>query len=250
MTHEEMSEMYELYSLGVLSADEKLEIDQHLAQGCPECSAGLKQAIEVNAMFLTLPEQVKPPRRLRRRVLESIAADSSPRRWTSGWAVAACCLAITLAAVTIKLGVDLRTSNARLEEARSLLRASSAQLSKMREIMQFLDEPQTVQATFGGGQPLPPRGRVFVNANRGVLLIASNLPPAPAGKTYQMWVLPKGGAPIPAGLFQSDPQGNVIHLLSGPVDPAATAAIAVSVEPSAGSSAPSATPIIVAGLSD
>ena len=90
MTHEEMSDMYELYALGVLSADEKLEIDQHLAQGCADCGAGVKQAIAVNAMFLTLPEQVKPPRRLRRRVLASIAADSSPRRWIVGWAVAAC----------------------------------------------------------------------------------------------------------------------------------------------------------------
>jgi anti-sigma-K factor RskA len=250
MTHEEMSEMYELYALGVLSADEKLEIDEHLAQGCRECSNGVKQAIEVNAMFLTLPEQVKPPKRLRRRVMASVAAESSPQRWTIGWAAAACCLAIALAVVGIKMRADLRTSDAQLDAARRDLRASDTQLSKMREIMQFLEEPQTVQATFGGGQPLPPRGRVFVNANRGVLLIASNLPPAPAGMTYQMWVVPKSGAPRPAGLFQSDPQGNVIHLLSGPVDTAHTAAIAVSVEPSSGSSAPSTTPIIVAGLSD
>jgi anti-sigma-K factor RskA len=245
-----MSEMYELYALGVLSAVEKIEIDEHLAQGCRECSDGVRQAIEVNAMFLTLPEQVKPPKRLRRRVLASIGAEASPQRWTIGWAAAACGLAIAFAVVGLKMGADLRSSNTQLDAARHDLRANQAQLSKMQEIMEFLNEPQTVQATFGGGQPLPPRGRVFVNANRGVLLIASNLPPAPAGKTYEMWVLPKSGAPRPAGLFQSDPQGNVIHLLSGPVDAAHTAAIAVSVEPSSGSSAPSTTPIIVAGLSD
>jgi anti-sigma-K factor RskA len=250
MTHEEMSEMYELYALGVLAADEKIEIDEHLAQGCTECGNGLKRAIEVNAMFLTLPQQVKPPKRLRRRVVASIAADSNPRRWTLGWAVAACCLAIALAVVGVKMYADWRTSNAQLTELRNELRASDGQLSKMHEIMEFLNEPQTVQATFGGSQPAPPRGRVFVNPNRGVLLIASNLPPAPAGKIYQMWVVPKTGAPVPSGLFQSDAQGNAIHLLSGPVDTAHTAAIAVSVEPSAGSSAPSTTPIIVAGLSD
>jgi anti-sigma-K factor RskA len=250
MTHEEMSEMYELYALGVLAADEKIEIDEHLAQGCPECSNGVKRAIEVNAMILTLPQQVTPPKRLRRRVVASIGTDSGSHRWTLGWAVAACCLAIAFAAVGIKMYADLRTSNAQLSELRNELQASDGQLLKMREIMEFLNEPQTVQATFGGSQPLPPRGRVLVNANRGVLLIASHLPPAPAGKTYEMWVVPKGGAPRPAGLFQSDAQGNAIHLLSGPVDTAHTAAIAVSVEPGAGSSAPSTTPIIVAGLSD
>jgi hypothetical protein len=250
MTHEELSEIYELYALGVLASDEKSEIDEHLARGCPECSGGVRQAIEMNAILLTLPEQVKPPKRLRRRVLASIGAEPKPRGWTLGWAIAAGCLAIALLAMGVKMGGDLRTVNARLDQARRDLRSSNSQLSKMREIMQFLNEPQTVQATFGGSQPLPPRGRVFVNANRGVLLIASNLPPAPAGKTYEMWIVPKGGAPRPAGLFQSDPQGNAIHLLAGPVDTAHTAAIAVSVEPDSGSSAPSTTPIIVAGLSD
>lgn len=250
MTHEEMSEMYELYALGVLSTEEKLEIDEHLAQGCRDCSNGVKQAVEVNAMFMMLPDRVKPPKRLRRRVLASIAADASPRRWTLGWAVAACGLAIALAGVVMKMGADLRTGNAQLEQARRDLRASNSQVSSMREIVEFLNEPQTVQATFGGVQSQPPRGRVFVNATRGVLLIASNLSPAPAGKTYEMWVIPKGGTPRPAGLFQSDPQGNAIHLLSGPVDTAQTAAIAVSVEPSSGSSAPSTTPIIVVSLSD
>jgi anti-sigma-K factor RskA len=100
--------------------------------------------------------------------------------------------------------------------------------------------------SFGQGAPQPPRGNVFVNPASGVLLIASNLPALESGKTYEMWVIPKGGAPKPAGLFQSDKQGNAVHLLSGPIDAAATGAIAVSVEPEAGSQAPSTTPIIVA----
>jgi hypothetical protein len=250
MTHEELSEMYELYALGVLDSDEKIEIEEHLARGCQECGDGVKHAIELNAMLLTLPEQVKPPKRLRRRVLASIGADSAPRPWTLGWAIVAGCLAVALAVVGLKLTSDLRNSTAQLDEARRDLRANNLQLSKMQEIVQFLNEPSTVQATFGGAQPQPPRGRVFVNANRGVLLIASNLPPVPTGKTYEMWVVPKGGAPIPAGLFQSDPQGNAVHFLPGPVDKAHTAAIAVSVEPAAGSAAPTTPPIVVPIPSD
>ena len=51
-----------------------------------------------------------------------------------------------------------------------------------------------------------------------MLLIASNLPPAPAGKIYEMWMIPKGGKPVPAGLFQSESTGAAMHIQPGPVD--------------------------------
>ena len=63
----------------------------------------------------------------------------------------------------------------------------------------------------------------------------------------QMWVIPKGGAPRPAGLFQSE-GGTALHILSGPVDLATLGAIAVTLEPEAGSQAPTSTPIIVAAV--
>jgi anti-sigma-K factor RskA len=84
-----------------------------------------------------------------------------------------------------------------------------------------------------------------------VLLIASNLPAAGPGKIYEMWVIPKGGAPRPAGLFQSDGMTG-IHILRGPTDRAlasgAQSIIAVTVEPEAGSAAPTTTPIIAAQI--
>lgn len=79
--------------------------------------------------------------------------------------------------------------------------------------------------------------------------MASNLPPAPEGKIYELWLIPKGGNPVPSGLFQSDLQGNALFVRSGEVD-ANTAAVAVSVEPEAGSTAPTTKPLIVAAVSD
>ena len=75
--------------------------------------------------------------------------------------------------------------------------------------------PSTVEASFGGSQPRPPRGKVFVNPSQGVLLIASNLPPTPADKIYEMWLIPKGAKPIPAGLFQSYQRGGPAHTPGG-----------------------------------
>jgi anti-sigma-K factor RskA len=111
--------------------------------------------------------------------------------------------------------------------------------------VRFLSDPETRPASFGRGQQAPPKGFVFLHPQLGVMLIASNLPAAGAGKTYEMWVIPKAGAPRPAGLFQSDGMRG-LHILSGPIDLDALNAIAVTVEPMAGSTAPTTTPIITA----
>ena len=60
-----------------------------------------------------------------------------------------------------------------------------------------------------------------------------------------MWVIPKGGAPRPAGLFQANPDGTAVHILAGALDLASLNAVAVTVEPAAGSPAPTS-PIIIA----
>jgi anti-sigma-K factor RskA len=78
----------------------------------------------------------------------------------------------------------------------------------------------------------------------GVLLIASNLPKAGPGKTYEMWVIPRGGTPRPAGLFQSDGM-QALYILNGPVDVRAIGTVAVTLEPAAGSATPTM-PILIA----
>jgi anti-sigma-K factor RskA len=88
---------------------------------------------------------------------------------------------------------------------------------------------------------------VVVNPAVGVLLIASNLPPAPAGQIYEMWVIPaKGASPAPAGLFQSGAAGNALHFHQTQVAPGS--AVAVTLEPEAGSEKPTTTPLFVAVL--
>jgi hypothetical protein len=127
-------------------------------------------------------------------------------------------------------------------------RQRTIELTRLNEALALLNEPETRQVTFGEGAPQPPRGRVFVNPKTGVLLLASNLPAAPAGKTYEMWLIPKSGNPVPAGLFQSDTQGAALHLQRLPVDIASTKAVAVTLEPAGGVPQPTSQPVIVAAL--
>ena len=246
MTHDELGDLYELYTLGVLDSEERAEIEEHLANKCPECKAGIRRAVGLNTFFGTLPDTIDPPRRLRGRVLASVGAEPASGRFLTFLRIL---VPAFLTIVIAILGMDSYRRGQDLSSAHEEIRRSSAELNKVQAAFRLLNLPDTKQVVFGQGQPQPPRGRIFVNRERGVLLLASNLPPAPAGKTYEMWLIPQGGAPVPAGLFQSDSQGDALHILNGAVS-ANTNTVAVTVEPEAGSKAPTTTPIIVAALSD
>jgi hypothetical protein len=127
-------------------------------------------------------------------------------------------------------------------------RLQTLELTRLTEAFAILGGADTTVTTFGTGQPAPPKGKVFVSATRGVLLIASNLPPAPSGKVYEMWVIPKSGNPVPAGLFQSQTDGTAMHIQRGPVNAPATAAVAVTLENDGGAPQPTSTPLIAAPL--
>ena len=115
--------------------------------------------------------------------------------------------------------------------------------TKLNEAINIMNGADTRQVNFGGG----PKGKVFVNPASGVVLIATNLPPAPAGKAYEMWVIPKGAKPVPAGMFQSQADGTAMHVKPGPVDMNG-ATIAVTLEDQAGAAQPTSAILIVAPL--
>jgi hypothetical protein len=238
-TCQDFRDNFELYALGLLDPEEKAEMDDHLRTGCDTCEAALKDALATNAILMSMAPDVVPPARLKRRVLAGVGVH--PMSWSWLAALAAACMLM----VALWLSVQERSRAAELAQARHTLIEVGSQRDRLLQALSFLDDPATVPVSFGKGQPLPPHGNVFVHSKLGVLLIAANLPQAQSGKTYEMWVIPKGGAPRPAGLFQSQ-GGTAMHILSGPVDVASLGAVAVTLEPEAGSAAPTTTPIIVA----
>lgn len=241
MTHEELRDMYEFYTLGLLEADEHAEIEAHLKQGCETCKAGVRRAVITNSAILSFVPDVAPPKRLRRRVLAGFGVERQNWGWMGAWGAVTAGLLVA----TLWYSTEVQRSNTELARARQQVAKSASELTRVETVLEFLNQPETKQVTFGKSEQQPPRGTVLVNQKSGVLLIASNLPALPAGKTFEMWLIPKGGAPKPAGLFQSDQRGTALHLERGPVD-ASTSAVAISVEPEIGSAAPTSTPIVVA----
>jgi hypothetical protein len=153
-----------------------------------------------------------------------------------------------LAVAAVWLGLDRREQAQIVASVRVEVQRKNVELARLNEALALMNDPAVKEVVFGAGAPAPPKGRVFVHPRQGVLLLAYNLPPAPAGKLYEMWVIPKGGSPVPAGLFQSEADGTALYMRRGAVDVATTGAVAVTLEAEGGAPAPTSTPIIVAAL--
>jgi len=239
MSCDELQDMFELYSLALLEEEERSEVDAHLARGCVICQKRLTDALAVNALLMASIPQTAPPARLRRRVLAGFGIERPGWGWLGAFAAA------LMLVVALWLSVQERQRTNELADARREAILARAERERLYQAFQILDQPETKRVNFGEGLPKPPRGNIFVHSKLGVVLIASNLPALPAGRTYEMWVLPTAtSAPRPAGLFHSDAQGSAVNVLPGPLD--SLYAVAVSVEPEAGSPSPSTQPIIVA----
>lgn len=244
MTCEELRDEYELYALGLSEGAERRELEEHLERRCPQCGPGVARALETVSALAMLAQPEPLPKRLRRRLMAAIGVESAPS-WFS-WPLLIP-VAVALGALLLWVESRNRLSEAQgeLAQARTQVEQQAKELGQLRPVLAFLNQPDTRLVNFGTGAPAPPKGSILVNPRDGVLLLAANLPALPAGRTYQMWLIPKTGAPRPAGLFQALANGTATHTRPGAVA-SDTAAVAVSVEPEAGSPAPTTTPILVA----
>jgi anti-sigma-K factor RskA len=168
----------------------------------------------------------EPPKRLRAKVVDMVRREPK-RSWAAfvPWAVAGV-LAIVLASVVLPPRLHPPVSERKFEEALSIL-----------------NDPVAKDVAFG--EPAA-RGRVFVSPQKGVVVMAAHLPSITANQTFELWVIPAQGKPIPSGTFRSDADSTAVYVRPGPVSNAA--AIAVTVEPAGGSPQPTTTPFIVTKL--
>ena len=247
MNCNELAEDYELYALGVLDEPNGGELRAHLARNCEVCTAEVRRAAARVSAFSGLAPYVDPPKDLRKRVLASVGIHPQFRwNWMQTWATMA-------AGVALGMFWVAHTRQERIQEiafrdAIQQIKQSDSENARLKDVLALLNAPETLVRVSSEGAQKPPLGKVFVNPNRGVLLLASNLPPAPAGKLYEMWMIPAGGSPVPAGLFQTEANGTGVHLQKGPVNIGSTAAVAVTLEAEGGAAQPTSQILILAKL--
>ena len=90
-----------------------------------------------------------------------------------------------------------------------------------------------------------PTMRLYWNRARGLVVVAAfDLPPAPAGRTYQLWAIKKGQSPVSLGTFNTAAGGRAVVTLPVPTGLKADLS-AVTEEPSGGSPQPTQQPFLV-----
>jgi len=256
--HDQLREQAELYVLGALTPADRDAFEAHMAS-CPDCTASVKSLSPVAHALAYVAPQLEPPSALRARVVHSVSGSplkAAPTPWTiatrSGkalpWlaAAASLVLAAALGIYSLNLRSRIGALELRLQEATDRAAAGERQLASLRRVaddahsqLAVLVAPDLLRIDLAG-QPRAPQAsaRAFWSRSRGLVFTASNLPAAPAGKTYQLWVLSKQPAPISAGLFKPDPQGRAAAVFETPVDLPQPVGMAVTIEPDGGVPSP------------
>ena len=209
------------YALHALDAEERTEYEAHLAQ-CERCRAELAQLTESAAALAWAVESPAPPASLRARILAGdTVVPLRPRRrlWPALTAAAAC--------VAIGLGIWAATLNTSLSRERA--HASALAIAA---------DPASRKIDLAGRQ-----GMLAVSPRGEAVLVLSQLRAAPAGMTYEAWVIPAGGAPQRAGTFDGGGSMTMVELERA-VPQGAT--LAATMEHDGGVDAPTSRPILSA----
>jgi anti-sigma factor RsiW len=208
------------YALHALDEREREEYEAHLAT-CERCRDELAQLTEAASALAWAVESPPPPPELRTRILARNVVPLRPRRrvWPAAAAVAAC--------AAVGLGIWAATLSRSLDRERA--HASALAIAA---------DPSSRQVDLRGRD-----GTLAVSPGGEAVLVVSKLPAAPAGMTYEAWVIPAGGTPQPAGTFDGGGTMTMVEL-EMPVPAGAT--VAATMEHDGGADAPTSKPFLSA----
>ncbi|HEV8383000.1 MAG TPA: anti-sigma factor [Gemmatimonadales bacterium] len=235
MTEHRWTELAAPYALGSLDREERTELERHL-ETCASCRAEVQSFREVSGLLALSVAPAAPPPMLRQRVLRTARKVRS-----IPWLAAA---AVVLA-ILGGLGYWRATNEARV--LRTRLDVAQSQLDSTKYVVAaLLDSSVAITDLAATGKA--PSMRLYWNRARNIVVaLAFDLPPAPAGRTYQLWAIEKGRAPVSVGIFNTSPTGRAIVTLQMPagVRPDISA---VTQEPAGGSPQPTQQPFLVGSL--
>jgi anti-sigma-K factor RskA len=206
------------YALDALDDTERQSFEEHLAD-CTACAEEIRSLRSAASALAYAVEGPAPPAALRDRLLERARAERPPevaslRRRRFALPVAAAVAAVA-ACAAIAFGVWASTLKSDLDSARSA----------QEQIASVLSDRDSRSVSLAGRE-----GQLVVAPTGQAVLVASGLPRAPQGKTYEAWVVGEGPEPLPAGIF---PGGQQAVLLLDRRVPEGTK-VAVSLEPAGG----------------
>lgn len=280
MTHAEAQELLAALSLDATSREERDAVLAHIAE-CDDCARELGQLRDAaHAMARLAPETAMDPARqarVRAHVLARAAeraqptgappskpvtpaAISMPPRRLTQFSTARLVAAAAIVLVGVALGLWAVSAEQRANELqRSTQRLLAAQRSVEREIAArdsaLADRQALLDAMTGAGVQVieagapsarQPSGKMFWDQLTGQwTFVAHNLPHQAPNRTYQLWLITRAQRKISAGVFATSASGDALVIAHYSLPKDSLAAIAVTDEPSGGSTQPTTTPVLV-----
>jgi anti-sigma-K factor RskA len=264
MEQELLREHCQAYLLGALENDENNQIQSLINQRDPACLAALQEARELVAQIGFAAPLMTPPSSLRGRVLSAIAAE--PRKVVSigrarsgpnypawaAWAVAAALLVAVFVfrSDSSRLGSDLARVRAEYSDLQRQFGTLSTEAAFVRRVLAIVAARGSRAVRLASTAPEAPQFSAYWAGSEGLVLLGSNVPAPAPGRALQLWVLPKTGQPIPAGVFRPDESGRVVMVADTTASVDVANGLAISDEPAGGSPQPTTTPGWIGKLSD
>jgi anti-sigma-K factor RskA len=250
--HEQFADDLALYALGALQGDERHTIEKHL-ETCADCRRELDSLRGDMALMAMSAAGPKPPQRSKQRLMSAIAKEprsaEPQRRGVLGW------IPWAIAAAAMLGFVFLLQQKSELEEdlaeAKSQLSSSQSELQRAKEVVATLTASDAMRVTLVAAKTPPqPQGKaIYLKDRSSLIFLANNMPVLPAQKAYELWLIPKTGNPIPAGVFKPDAHGSAT-VVNPPLPAGVEAkAFAITVEPESGSATPTM-PIVMVGAGE
>ena len=127
------------------------------------------------------------------------------RRAFSWWGA----LGWAAAAALVLIAIGLLRQNSSLQRDLASVKAQfgdqESKLQQANDILATLIDPEAkkFELVSAGSKPLPRGKAIYQRRNRGLIFLASNLPPLPREKIYALWLFPANGGALIAAMVYS-----------------------------------------------
>lgn len=278
MDRQQLIHLCDEYALGLLEGAERTELEALLQSGDAEARTQLRKSEEFVAQIALAAPAVAPPAALRTRLLNQtvVAAAAAPkqqksageapaapapvidigsarppvvrgpakRSWAAGWAVAAALLVASLYSY-----FALRATRSELDHVQADLALARGEAERSRKVLAVVFSRDARFVKLSTAEQAP-SFRAFWGPTSGLVLAGANVPAPAAGRTLQLWIVPKSGSPVSAGVFAPGANGQVLLIAETQARIEEAAALAISDEPSGGSPQPTTKPVFVGTIGD
>lgn len=264
---EQIEALLPFYVLDALTPEEQAQVEAYV-RSHPELEAELAEMKTAAAALPYAAAPTTPSPVVKERLMAQVQAAQTSRtapavspapagppaqtpwrqRWQEWWAGLWAMPAFSAAALLliIALGFWGFAQNRQLQTIRAQNAALNAENEALRQaalgeenLIAVLSSDSHQAITIRGTEVQPQaRGHLFQDAaSQAAVLVVSDLPLLPAGRTYQFWLIREGVA-VDAGIFQVNQDGRGLLTLPPSLAVSPFDAIGVSIEPLGGSAQP------------